>query len=382
MSDSSRIVIVGGGVIGCAVAHRLAPDHDVVVIEREQIAGEASGLAAGLVSPTLFYADHPAMAAHATAFFEQFDGTESFRLARRPRLELVAPDRESDARDRAERLAGIGFPVAFREPSTVEDRYPAFEMTDFVGAVEYRDTGWVDPHSLTVALETAASRRGVRFRTGETVTDLRVEDGRVTGVDTATDSYDASTVVAAAGWRTPDLFGEHVTLPVQPYRTQCLVLEPPAPLDDSFPLARVDAAGIYFRPEETGALLVGGGHDPEPTPETAATGIPADEAFRDRIADTLPEILPAFQEASVIEDWAGVDGGTPDNRPIIDRPSDGPAGLVVATGFSGLGIMTSPIAAAATRAVVTGESAPFDRRPFELDRFESRSPDFDLQELH
>lgn len=382
MNESPRVVIVGGGIIGCAIAHRLAPDHDVLVIEQGQIAGEASGLAAGLVSPTLFYAEHPAMAAHATAFFEQFDGTESFRFFRRPRLELIAPDREAEARNRADRLADIGFPVTFHEAENIADRYPAFEMAAFAGAIEYEDTGWVDPHSLTTALAETARQRGVHFRTDESVRGLAVEDGTVTGVETAIETYQASTVVAAAGWRTRDLLAEHVALPVRPYRTQCLVLEPPTPLKDTFPLARVDAANIYLRPERTGDLLVGGGHDPEPNPETAATGIPADESFRDRIAETLPDILPAFEAASVIEDWAGVDGGTPDNRPIIDRPESAPDGLVVATGFSGLGIMTSPIAAAATRSTITGDAAPFDRRPFELDRFESRSAQFELQELH
>lgn len=74
------VVIVDGGVSGCAAAYDLAADHDVAVVEQGQIAGEASGLAAGLVAPTLFYAQHPAVARHANAWFRSFDGTRDFEL--------------------------------------------------------------------------------------------------------------------------------------------------------------------------------------------------------------------------------------------------------------------------------------------------------------
>ena len=90
------------------------------------------------------------------------------------------------------------------------------------------------------------------------------------------------------------------------------------------------------------------------------------------------ERLPLLDRAQFVNGWAGIDGATPDTRPVVDAPDEGPAGLVVATGFHGRGVMTAPVAATAVRELVGGEPAPFALSTFALDRFDSRSPDFEF----
>lgn len=373
------VVVVGGGVSGCASAYHLAPDHEVAIVERGQVAGEASGLAAGLVAPTLFYSDQPAVARHANAWFDEFDGTAGFSFHRRPRIEFIQPDSEDAARDRATRLADEGFPVSFLEPDAVEAAYPWFDASRFCGAVEYRDTGWVDPYQYTVALRDAAEDRGVDVHTGTRVEGFVEADGTVAGVETETGTLPADHVVVAAGFRTPDLLGDRVGLPVKPFRLQCAVLRPEDPLGDDFPLGRVAREDLYFRGELNGDLLVGGGEYLEADPEPVASGVGIDESFRQHVAATIPTFLTGLGDPAFVNGWAGIDAATPDTLPVLDAPEDAPEGLVVSTGFNGLGMVNSPVAAGAVRALVTGEDPGFPLEPFALDRFPGPDVDFELR---
>lgn len=365
MQESADVVVVGAGVTGCGVARRLAPEREVLVLDREGVAAAASGRAAGLVAPTLFYKDEPDVARHANAFFRAFDGTEHFEFTERDRYDLVPEANVADAREDAERLADLGFPVEFLDADDVEARVPRFKLDDYAAGVHYGDTGWVDPYSYAMALKADAEVRGATFEIGPDVT--AVEPGRV---ETTAGDVDCEDVVVAAGWRTRDLVD--ADLPLAAYRTQCVVLEPDQPLADDFPLGRVGDKGLYFRPEHNGDLLIGGSHQRMADPTGASTR--ADESFEREIALTVPRLLRGFDHADLVNGWAGVDSATPDARPIIDRVD----GVVVAAGFNGLGVMVSPAAHAAVTELVTGETAPFDTDVFALDRFDGAGADFEL----
>jgi len=364
--DPDRVIVVGAGVAGCASARELAPDHEVRVLDREGVAAGATGLAAGVIAPTLFYRDLPAAARHANAFFRAFDGTAGFSFTERPRLDVIRPDGARAARETAAKLADEGFPVAWLDAEDVAASYPRVRPDGFAGAVEYGDAGWVDPHEYATALAAAAAGRGATVETGVTVEALLVEDGRTVGVATDAGPRYGDRVVVAAGPATPGLVD--VPLPVRAYRTQCVVLDPAEPPGESFPIGRIGDLGLYFRPERGGGLLVGGAH--EPVDDPAAASRDADESFTLEVADAIPDLLAGFTDAGIASDWAGVDAATPDARPIVDAPTAGPDGLVVATGFNGLGIMASPIAGSLVRALVTGEPAPVPRAAFALDRFD------------
>jgi glycine/D-amino acid oxidase-like deaminating enzyme len=372
---SDRVAVVGAGVVGCAVARELAPDHEVVVVERDRVAGGATGLAAGLVTMTASYSDLPAVADLANGFFRAYDGTGGFRYTERGSAELVPPDRAGEARRRVERLAGEGVAVSFVGRETLAGRYPRIDATGVAGAVTFEEAGWVDPHALTTALRDDAVERGAGFRTGSVVSSVRVEDGAVTGLGTDAGTVGADTVVAAAGWRTADLLADTLSLPVRPYRTQCVVVDPAEGAPD-LPIGFRPDEGVYWRPDHDGTVLVGGWASAVEDPECASGD--ADAAFRRHVAGLLPETFERMDDATVLDDWAGVDGATPDGRPVVDAPREAPEGLVVATGFHGRGVMTAPVAARAVRSLVAGEGAPFPLSTFALDRFESRSREFEF----
>jgi glycine/D-amino acid oxidase-like deaminating enzyme len=377
MTGAYDSVVVGAGIAGCMAARELATDRDVLLLDRSGVAAAATGRAAGLVAPTLFFGDLPDVARHANAFVREFDGTGEFAFTRRDRLDLATTEERSDAEETARERAADGFPVSYLDAEAVRERYPALTMEGFAGAVEYRDTGWVDPYSYATALAGDATDRGATVETGHAVTGLLVEDGAVAGVETDAGTVRADEVIVAAGWRTRELLADHLDVPVRPYRTQCVVLEPEEPLDESFPLVRVGSDHLYMRPEHNGDLLVGGMAELVADPGGASTS--ADEAFRRQCAAAVPELFHGFETAGVVNDWAGVDTATPDARPILDAPADTPEGLVVATGFNGLGVMVSPVVGPAVRELLGGASAPFALSPFAMERFEHTGADFDLR---
>ena len=403
MSENDRdVIVVGAGATGCAIASELAADHEVLVLDKSTVGGEASGLAAGLTAPTLFMHEEPEAAAHANEFFRSFSGTEAFEYNERRRVEIVRAEFADEARRQAAEMEDKGFPVSFVDAAALEDRHSAFDLSTFAGAVEVADAGFVDdPYVYTRALAADAANGGAEIRTGVEVRGVRAEDGIVVGVRTDAGDFDAPTVVMATGWRTRDLVAEHVDLPIRPFVLQCVTLDPPTELDADFPLGRLPTDEVYFRPQLDGALRLGGGEyfvdDPESRTSGVDAGSPpadrtfqetadaseADERFVDHISAVVPTFLSGFDDSDAVgflETWAGVGSANPDPSPILDAPAAAPDGLIVAAGFNGLGITKSPVAAATVRALVTGENAPFSLRPYALETRSTSSLDFTLQD--
>lgn len=95
----------------------------------------------------------------------------------------------------------------------------------FAGAIEYRDTGWVDPYALVTALVDDARRSGARVATDVTVTGVLADSGAVRGVATTEGELQADRVVLAAGWRSRGLLAGHLEVPVRSFRTQVIVMQ-------------------------------------------------------------------------------------------------------------------------------------------------------------
>ena len=376
--DSYDVAIVGGGINGCVAAKYLADDHDVVVLERDQIAAATTASASGLISVAHDYVDHLEAARYAADFFDAYDGTGEFEYTKRTNVRLIPPGTEERARAEADRMAGH-FDMTYLETTAeIEERYPGvFELDPFVGAIEIEQGGWVDPYTLTMTYKEDAEAAGADFETGVEVTGVTTDDGAVTGVETDAGSYAAGTVVVAAGWHTKAFVSEYVDLPVRPFRYQWVNLEVDRDFPDYFPVAWDSRSGLYWRPEHNGDLHVGGGTYFVDEPGSIRTT--TTESFRRQVAGTIPEQVSDVGDARISsEETCHVgDTATPDERPIHDAPDACPDGLVVSTGMHGFGIMGSPVTGAAVRSLVTGEDAPFPMSKYALDRFDEQSRGFE-----
>jgi glycine/D-amino acid oxidase-like deaminating enzyme len=375
-STEYDVAIVGGGINGCVAAKFLAADHDVVVLERDQIASATTASASGLVTVIPDYIAHPGAARYAQDFFHEYDGTRNFEYTARPNVSLATPEREEQMRANAERM-GENFEVAYVDTDAIEERFPGmFVLDDVVGGVVLEEGGWVDPYTLAITYKEDAEASGVTFETGVEVTDIETADGAVTGVRTDEGVVEADHVVVAAGYHTKELVSEFVELPIRPFRYQWVNLEVEREFSETFPVAWEDDAFLYWRPEHNGDLHVGGGTYFVDEPGDVRTS--TTEEFRDHVARTIPSLVPDLGAARITSgDTCHVgDTATPDELAIFDSPAECPDGLVVATGMHGFGIMASPVTGAAVRSLVTGGDAPFSMDEFALDRFDDYSDDF------
>lgn len=372
------VVVVGSGVAGLGSAYRLAPDHDVLVIDAGAIGGGTSSRASGAITTPVDYPDLPAWSDHALSFFHDLDGTGVFSFEKRP---YVRPVRSSSTEEIRTEAAKDG--VTLMDPAEFTRRFPDvftdLEGLGFDGVLCYEETGTLDAVDLLATLRREAADVGVEFRPDTRVETVSTEGGTVTGVRTEFGNVAANHVVCAAGSGTRPLLADHVALPIRRFTWNVAFLEPTEPLDADFPLGGERERAFYFRPTPDGHLLVGTENlfaDPDAEPFIS-------EAARETITERVPELLAPAADASLVrwEHCRLADASTPDTRAIIDAPAEAPNGLVVAAGFHGTGVMSIGSIGTAIRSLVTGEEAPFALDSFALDRFDTRTAEFSFGSL-
>lgn len=372
---TADVVVVGAGAVGCAISRELSSDYRVRVLERGEVAQEASALGAGLITISASYAtmDLRSVARHATEFFNSYDGTAGFDFVHRPSLELVTTDRKDD--NSASDEPYPDWPeINQLNVATINEQYPRINTETIVSATEFIDTGFVDTYNFSTALKQDAAAKGAVFETQTAATKIESKGGEISGVKTADGAYDADYVIVAAGWRSEALLRKLYQIPLRPYRTQCVVVEPAVSIDDQVPMGWIPGHRAYFRPTRDGNLLVGGWSLAEDTPHEVSNQ--ADESFQEHVTNIIDTYFINCQKSDVVDHWAGVDGATPDTMPIIDAPDDAPDGLILATGFHGRGIMTAPVAATIVGDLVRETKPSLPTEPFAVNRFESRSRQF------
>jgi glycine oxidase len=336
----SRVVVIGGGVIGCAVAERLTLDrHQVTLLERDRLACRASGAAAGELSPHSRQAGHvQETAARSLAMFpelvrriERDSGMEveyRLQLAREPALD---PDEAAALR------ASGGEWIDAQACREIE---PALTQ-DVLGAVR-REEAHITPPRFVRALARSAAARGAEILEGMPAIDFLLEAGEVRRVVTPSRAFDADWVVVAAGPWTREVAvraGAHVD--VRPQRGQLALLSP-----GSTRLGHtIFWSSGYLVPKPDGTIVAGSTEE--------------ESGFDDRptvagIADLLnfaSHVVPALGDAVVERTWAGLRPVTRDGAPI-EGPVAGVANLIIATGHYRKGILLAPAAAATVAGII------------------------------
>ncbi len=366
----AEVLVVGGGVIGCAVARSLAARGvAVVLLERDTPGAAASWAAAGMLTPQgegraggPFLDLCMSSLALYPDFTAELQAETGLDPAFRPMGTLVASRWPEYAAELQASLPGhvsAGADVTWLSTAEALEAAPALHP-DVLGGLWFPDEGQVDNRALGRALWTGAVKSGVTVRTGagvaalETggaaVTGVRLEDGQRMGADV---------VVLAGGAWSGGMGGLPHPLPVRPVRGQMLALETVPPVLPC--LLSMDH--VYLVPRTSGRTLVGA------TLEEAG--------FRDRttaagVAGLLRgalDAIPALADAAVVETWSGLRPGTPDELPILG-PDPTLAGLHYATGHYRNGILLTPVTAQVVADAVTGAPPSHDLTPYRVDRFQ------------
>jgi glycine oxidase len=370
---SQNVVIVGGGIMGCAAAWQLARrGASVTVLERSVPGAEASSAAAGILGAQLEASGPGAMAELALesrklyprwskALAEETGIDVGYRKCGILRVALDAAGAKKLSEEAIwQRRQGQEAPrIGGKRARAIE---PALAR-GVAGGVHFAEDGRIDPPLLLRALHIAAARAGASFRTGAYVRRVLIESGRARGVlleDGQSIGGDA-VVVAAGSWTT---LVEGVPLrsdAVRPARGQIVELA------SSQPLLRGVVFGprCYLVPRDDGRTLVGS------TLEFVGyrRGVTAG-AVRD-LLDAAIELVPALAEAALSGTWSSFRPYTEDHRPLIG-PTQVP-GLALATGHYRNGILLAPITAEIVARTLLGGRSPIDLSPFDPARANGRA---------
>jgi glycine oxidase len=390
------VALVGGGIIGISAAFELAMrELRVVVLDQQECGREASWAAAGMLAPG---SDDPHSEAlvplmkQSLGLYPEFVGAierasrRSTDFARRGALEVffgVAGASERDRFVREQERLGLSA-KAISVPT-------AREMEPWLGpdasAVAWLpDEATVDPRLLVDAARAAAEARGVDIRSNCRVTKIRREGGRCIGVVAGGEEMSSREVVITAGcfsaWH-----GEEIArcAPTHPVRGQMIALRPLANsgAEVGSDLASEKRVGLersnagrklrrvlrsvngYLVPRSDGRILAGS------TLENAGFEKIVTPAGLEKIIRAAVELAPALASAEIVETWAGLRPGTPDNLPILGRTNI--EGLIVATGHYRNGILLAPITAKLVAAWISGEQTDIDVSAFSPLRFIDRA---------
>lgn len=369
---SYDVVIVGSGVAGLASAYRLAPDHDVLVVDRDAVGNGTSSRASGVITTAVDYPDQPAWSRHAMDFFRDLDGTGVFEWTEREYVRGVRPTDVGAAERRAEADG-----ISLVDRSEYEGYFAA--DAPYGKALVWEDAGYFDVDEFLATMHRECVRRGVEFRPDTTVESVTVADGAATGVETEYGSVDAGAVVVAAGSATRPLLADVLPLPLRKFTWNVAYLD--ADLPTAYPMGGEPGLGIYWRGTRDGQLLVGTEHRyADPPDDEREIGEELDRILNDELPGLLAHAGP---DAAVVryECCPMADTTTPDARAIIDAPAEGPDDLVVAAGFHGAGVMAAASIGTAVRAHLTDDAAPFPLEPFALTRFAARGTDFPFRSM-
>ncbi|WP_266080235.1 NAD(P)/FAD-dependent oxidoreductase [Haladaptatus caseinilyticus] len=369
-----RIVVVGGGIVGCSCAYYLAErGADVTVCERSTIGAGSTERSAGGIRAQFSTPVNVALSRASMRVWERFEDEFGTDIAyRRPGYLFLARN-EATAEGFADTVAmqnGQEVPSELLTPAEASEHCPGLRTEPFHAATYSPTDGFADPHLALQGFATRAREMGVDIRTGVEVTDVLLNDGAVFGVETTDGEIDADFVVNAAGpWakRVADM--AKIDLPVVPERRQIAVVEPETPVPESVPLTIDLDTGSYFRPEREGATLVGGHFDSVSRAEPDAYDRTTDLDWTVEAVERASETATYFgPESRIKRGWAGLYAVTPDHHPIIEETSPG---FINAVGFSGHGFQHAPATGnLVTELVFDGEASLVDISGLDSERFE------------
>jgi glycine oxidase len=346
------VLIIGGGIIGLSLSRELRKHGaSVLVVERGEPGREASHAAGGMLAncgdetPSVLQALATASAEIYPEFVQELQDESGENIDLRSDGTLLFPDPGHDTKP---------IPGAHPLPAPLSELEPALYAS--VRTPVFLKERSVCPRALTRAALKAAKHRGVDISSGTYVLSVDHADGKVIGVTTDKTSYRAGKIVNCAGaWA--GQIAPH-PLPTRPVKGQMVCFAMP-----KRDLLRhvVRSPEIYLIPRSDGRLLAGAtveeaGFDKRTVPETIQ-----------RLCHAAIHILPALENARILEDWAGLRPGTPDNLPILgETPTPN---YYAATGHFRDGILLAPITALVMSRITAGTAPGYDVSAFSAERF-------------
>jgi glycine cleavage system aminomethyltransferase T/glycine/D-amino acid oxidase-like deaminating enzyme len=349
----ARVVVIGGGVIGCSVAYHLAHMgwKDVILLERDRLTSGTTWHAAGLiVTFGSTSSTSTEMRQYTRDLYARLEEETGQSTGFKPVgfIEAAAdPDRLEEYRRVSAFNRYCGVDVHEISPAEIGELFPLARTDDLLAGFYVEEDGRADPVGVTKALARGARMQGAKVIEGVAVTGVLSRRGMVTGVSTTHGDIEAEYVVNCAGMWARQL-GERagVNVPLQAAEHYYLITDQCPGIDRSFPVLEDPASYGYFR-EEVGGLMIG-------LFETVCApwkvdGVPEDFSFGEippdweRMAPYVEKAMrrvPISLELGVKKFFCGPESFTPDLQPIVGEAPE-LRNFFVAAGLNSIGILTA-----------------------------------------
>lgn len=380
LPTQARVVIIGGGIVGCSVAYHLAKLGwtDTVLLERKKLTSGTTWHAAGLVRSSLYTQNLTRLAKYTVDLYttlEQETGQATGFVQPGSLSIATNAERWEELRRGASMLHGFDVIAEEIGPKEVQQKWPLLNVDDVIGAIWYPKDGKCNPADTTMALARGARMKGVKIFEDTNVQRVIVENGVAVGVETDQGIIRAEKVVNCAGmWARA--VGEQigVNIPLQACEHFYIVTEAMEGMTADLPVLRDMDACAYYK-EDAGKLLLGA-FEPQAKP-WAVDGIPADFCF-----DELPEDfehfapilegamhrLPSLQKVGIRKFFNGPESFTADQLYCLGEAPE-VKNFFVAAGFNSIGIQSGGGAGMALAHWITEGEPPFDLWDVDIRRF-------------
>ena len=374
MSNCAEVIIIGGGVIGCATAYYLAKEGtSVIVLEgSDHIGNGGSSRNGGGVRQSGRDPRELPLAMYGIRTLwphlsEELETDCEYHQDGNLRLGKTEKHREI-LEGLADRARACGLDVRMIDGDEVRRINP--HLSHEVTVASWCPTdGHANPLTTTLGFYKMARRLGARFITGEPVTELRTVKGKIRKVITPNNVYEGEQVLVAAGLHSREVLGTvGIDVPMDGSLLEALVTEAEAPMFDQM-LGTADA-DFYGHQTKHGSFVFGGSSGLEPfykdngTPVTSSRTAPC-------ICRGIMKYFPELADAKIVRTWAGWSDRSADGVPVLGAVDEIP-GLYAACAFTGHGFGISPAVGDQLAKLIRTGSTDVDLSPLRYDRFHAK----------
>ncbi len=380
MSQTFDVVVIGGGISGCSTAFQLAQRGlKVALLEKADIGAGPTGKSSAIIRQHYSNELTARMALYSLRVFqnfkEQVGGECGFT-----RTGFVAVVAAKDLAGLEANIAlqrRVGIQTELLSPESLHEIMPGLETTDLVRAAYEPESGYADPYLTVNAFANAARRVGVKIFQETEVTGIRFGGGKVVGVDTPQEKFDAPLVLNCAGpWGAQVARMAGLEVPINACRVQVSLFARPTGYESAHPVVADFIHATYFR-SETGQLTLVGLIDPG-----EADAIVNPDHYKEQVdpefvldsGERLIRRFPPMERSQSTGGYAALYDITPDWHPIIDEVPAG-SGFFICAGFSGHGFKLGPAVGLMAADLLTRQSPPeFEPHLFRLSRYAENKP--------
>jgi sarcosine dehydrogenase len=349
MQDSARVVIIGGGIIGCSTAYHLTKMgwQDVVILEKGELTSGSTWHAAGLVGQLRSERNITRMLQYSVSLYDRLEAETGLATGWKMNgcLHLAGTrERMYELQKGATTARSFGLEMNMISPGEAYGLCPIISLDGIIGAAFMPTDGQADPAGITQALAKGARSRGAAIYEHTLVTGFDFDKKRVSAVKTDKGAIRCEIVVNCTGmwgYQIGEMLGANI--PVVPFQHQYLVTEQIEGLPPNLPTIRDKDSLIYYK-EEVGGLVMGGyerngiawGVDGVPNDFNSQLLDPNFDHFQ-QLSDPAMKRTPCLAQAGVARLVNGPEGFTPDGDAILG-PAPELDNVFVAVGFNAFGI--------------------------------------------